>query len=329
MKFHASVCAVAVAAALSACGGSGDSPPPSSGTQSVAITSANQSAVARAAVNGGFSLALVQNETSNGATTSPNSTVVAERLLQHVLRAAVNQRKSIASATAHPDTGSSETDPCGVSGTLTSTWNDVDNNNQLSAGDILTANFQQCQDTPTLSVNGTVTITLTGTPTESQFTGNAVFASVVAVYGGVSYTLDGAVAVSETDTDTLSDSSFTVAGTGLTVGIASTGYSDSIAFDSGMVAASSFLAGSSSLTLTGSFTSQSLGGRVTISTPHALMQQNGDAFPSQGSVLIAGASGSTLLVTALNTTQVQLQVDANGDGTVDSTTTTTWTALIP
>ena len=329
MKFHASVCAVAVAAALSACGGSGDSPPPSSGTQSVAITSANQSAVARATVNGGFSLALVQDETSNGATTSPNSTVVAERLLQHVLRAAVNQRKSIASATAHPDTGSSETDPCGVSGTLTSTWNDVDNNNQLSAGDILTANFQQCQDTPTLSVNGTVTITLTGTPTESQFTGNAVFASVVAVYGGVSYTLDGAVAVSETDTDTLSDSSFTVAGTGLTVVIASTGYSDSIAFDSGMVAASSFLAGSSSLTLTGSFTSQSLGGRVTISTPHALMQQNGDAYPSQGSVLITGASGSTLLVTALNTTQVQLQVDANGDGTVDSTTTTTWTALIP
>jgi hypothetical protein len=329
MQFHASICAAAVAALLSACGGSGDSPPPGSGTQSVAITAANQSTVARATVNGGFSLALVQDETSNGATTSPNSTVVAERLLQHVLRAAVSQRKSIASASAHPETGSSETDPCGVSGTLTSNWNDVDNNSQLSAGDILTANFQQCQDTPTLSVNGTLTITLTGTPTESQFTGNAVFASVVAVYGGVTYTLNGAVAVNEVDTDTLSDSSFTVASTGLTVGIASTGYSDSIAFDSGMVAASSFLAGSSSLTLNGSFTSQSLGGRVTISTPHALMQQNGDAYPSQGSVLITGASGSTLLVTALNTTQVQLQVDANGDGTVDGTTTTTWTALIP
>ena len=330
MKFHASVFAAAVAAFLSACGGSGDSAtPPSNGAQSVAITAANQAAVARATVNGGFSLALVQDETSNGATTSSNSTVVAERLLQHVLRAAVNQRKSVASTSAHPDTGSSETDPCGVSGTLTSTWNDVDNNSQLSAGDILTANFQQCQDTPTLSVNGLVTITLTGTPSQMQFTGNAVFANVVAVYGGATYTLNGAVAVSETDTDTISSSSFTVASAGLTVGIASTGYTDSIAFDSGMVAASSFLAGSSSLTLTGSFTSQSLGGRVTISTPSALVQQNGDAYPSQGSVLITGASGSTLLVTALNVTQVQLQVDANGDGTIDNTTTTTWTALIP
>ena len=329
MKFHASICAIAVAAVLSACGGDDDSTPPSNGAQSVAITANNQSAVARATVNGGFSLALVQDETSNGATRSSNSTVVAERLLQHVLRATVNPRKSIAGTSAHPDSGNTETDPCGVSGTLTSNWNDVDNNSQLSAGDILTANFQQCQETPTLSVNGTVTITLTGSPTESQFTGNAVFASVVAVYGGVTYTLNGAVAVSETDTDTLSSSSFTVGGTGLTVGIASTGYTDSIAFDSGMVAASGFLAGSSSLTLTGSFTSQSLGGRVTISTPQALMQQNGDAFPSQGSVLITGAGGSTLLVTALNATQVQLQVDANGDGTVDGTTTTTWIALIP
>ncbi len=330
MTFRASICTVALASLLSACGGSGDdSPPPTSGAQGVAITANNQAAVARAALNGGFSLALVQNETGNGATISSSSTVVAERLLEHVLRAAVNQRRRIASASAHPDAGGGETDPCGVSGTLTSTWNDVDNNSQLSAGDILTANFQQCQDTPTLSVNGTLTTTLTGTPTASQFTGNAVFASVVAVDGGVTYRLNGAVAVSEVDTDTISDSSFTVASPGLTVGIASSGYTDSIAFDAGMVAASSFLAGSSSLTLDGSFTSQSLGGRVTISTPHPLMQQNGDAYPSQGSVLITGAGGSTLLVTVLNATQVQLQVDANGDGTVDGTATTTWTALIP
>jgi hypothetical protein len=59
------------------------------------------------------------------------------------------------------------------------------------------------------------------------------------------------------------------------------------------------------------------------------VQQAADAYPSQGQLLITGASGSTLLVTALNSTQVQLQVDANGDGTVDSTTTATWASLIP
>ncbi len=329
MKFHASVCAVAFAALLSACGGSDDSPPPSNGTQSVAITSTNQSDVARAVVNSGFSFALVANEAGNGAQESQPAAAAAARVLQRVLHQAVSERRSIASATAHPQAGSSETDPCGVSGTLTSNWNDVDNNGQLNAGDILTANFLQCQDSPTLSINGTLAITLTGTPTEADFTGNAVFQGVVVVYNGVTFTMNGAVALDEQDGDTISDSSFTVGSAGLTLAIASSSYSDSIAFDPGMVAASSFLTGTSSLTLTGSFVAQSIGGRVAITTPQPLFQEANAAYPSQGQVLIAGASGSTLLVTVLNTTQLQLQVDANGDGTVDGTTTVTWASLIP
>ena len=329
MKFNALVGTVAVAGFLSACGGSGDSPPPSSSTQSVAITSGNQSAVARATVNGGFALALVANEGGNGALEAQPVAAAAARVLQRVLHQAISERRSIASAMARPETESSETDPCGVSGVLMSTWNDVDNNNQLSAGDILTANFQQCQDSPTLSINGTLTVTLTGTPAESQFTGDAVFQGVVVVSNGVTFTMNGGVALDEEQGDTISGSSFTVGSAGLTLAIASTGYSDSIAFDPGMVAASSFLTGTSSLTLTGSFVSQSIGGRVSIATPQPLFQEANAAYPSQGQVLITGASGSTLLVTVLNTTQLQLQVDANGDGTVDGTTTVTWASLIP
>jgi hypothetical protein len=321
--------AVSTLALLSACGGSGDSASPPTGTQSVAITSTNQTSVARATVNGGLSLGLVQNETTNGAAVSPGSVAVAQHVLQRALSNALNQRKSIASAMAKPATGSSGTDPCGVSGTLTSTWNDVDNNSQLSAGDILTANFQHCQDTSTLAVNGLVTITLTGTPSAEQFSASASFQSVAVVYGGITYTINGAVALSEVDTSTVSSSTFTIGSPGLTVAIASASYDDSITFDSGFVAASTFLAGTSSLTVTGSFVSQSIGGRVTIATPQALIEQPGDLEPRQGQVLVTGAGGSTLLATVLNTTQVQLQVDANGDGTIDGTTTVAWSALLP
>ena len=321
--------AVSTLALLSACGGSGDSAPPPAGTQAVAITSTNQASVARATVNGGLSLGLIQNETSNGAAVSPGSAVVAEHVLQRALNAAMNPRRSVATTTAQPATGSSSTDPCGVSGTLASTWNDVDNNSQLSAGDILTANFQHCQDTSTLAVNGLVTITLSGTPTEQQFSATAAFQSVAVVYGGITYTINGTVSLSEVDTATISSSTFAIGSAGLTVAIASASYSDSITFDSGFVAASTFLAGTSSLTVTGSFVSQSIGGRVTIATPQALIEQPGDIEPRQGQVLITGASGSTLLATVLNTTQVQLQVDANGDGTIDGTTTVAWSALLP
>ena len=250
-------------------------------------------------------------------------------MIQRMVDKAVAQRRGIASASAHPAASTTSTDPCDISGSIATVWNDVDNSGQLSAGDVITATFQQCEDSTALTINGTLTITLTGTPASTQFAGNAVFQNVVAAYTGVTYTINGNTTVSETDSDTLSSSSFTVGAAGLTVTIAATGYSDSIAFDSGMVAASSFLAGTNTLTLTGSFVSQSIGGRVTIATPHALVQQAADAYPSQGQVLITGASGSTLLATALNSTQVQLQVDANGDGTVDGTTTVTWASLIP
>ena len=330
MKSTLSILAtVSTLALLSACGSSGDSAPPPTGTQAVAITATNQASVARATVNGGLSLGLVQNETTNGAAVSPGSAAVAQHVLQRALTNALNQRKSIASTTAQPAAGSSGTDACGVSGTLMSTWNDVDNNSQLSAGDILTANFQHCQDTSTLSVNGLVTITLTGTPTEQQFSANASFQSVAVVYGGITYTINGSVALSETDTSTISSSTFTIGSAGLTVAIASASYSDSITFDPGFVSASTFLAGTSSLTVTGSFVSQSIGGRVTIATPQALVEQPGDLEPRQGQVRITGATGSTLLATVLNTSQVQLQVDANGDGTIDGTTTVAWSALLP
>jgi hypothetical protein len=257
------------------------------------------------------------------------STAATARTIQRVLSRATAQRRAIASAAVHPAAATSETDPCDVSGTIATTFNDVDNSGSLTAGDVVTAKFQQCEDSTALTLDGTLAITLTGTPASTQFAGNAVFQNVVAAYTDVTYTIAGNVAVSETDTDTLSSSTFTVGTAGLTVGIAATGYTDSIAFDAGMVAASSFLAGTNTLTLTGSFVAQSIGGRVTVATRQSLVEQASDSFPSQGQVLITGAGGSTLLATVLNATQVQLQVDANGDGTVDGTTTVTWASLIP
>ena len=330
MKFLASFfSAAATAALLSACGGSGDDSPPTGGTQSVAITAGNQSAVARATVNGGFSLALVQSETGAAPTSAPAAAAGAERVLRRVARVATTPRRVVASATVHPQSTSQQTDPCGVSGSLVTTWNDADNNGQLDAGDVLTANFQQCQDSASLSFNGTLVITLTGTPTDTDLAANAVFQNVVVVESGVTYTISGAAALHEVDTDTVSSTSLMVGAAGLALAIASPSYNDSIAFESGMLVTSSFLAGGSTLTLAGSFTAQSIGGRVSIATPAALHQQTGDAFPSSGEVVVTGASGSTLTLTPLNVAQVQLQLDANGDGAADGTSVVAWTALIP
>ena len=319
--------AVSTLALLAACGGSGD-PTSHTGDGPVAISAANQSGVARATVNGGLSVALVQNAAGSSGS-APGTLAAADGMLRRALGDAAARRKAIASASAHPAGTSTDTANCVVGGTITTTWNDHDNDGLLSNGDVLTASFQQCRQSSSLSFNGSLVITLTGTPSAMSFKADAAFQNVTVVYGGVTATIKGGVALDEVDTDTISSLTFTVGNGGLEETVSSTSYSDSIVFDSGTVVASSYLAGTSSVTLNGSFFAQSIGGSVTIATQQPLYQQASDAYPSGGQVLVTGAGGSKLLATVLDATQVQLQLDANGDGTYETTSTVAWSTLLP
>jgi hypothetical protein len=327
------VFAAATLAFLAACGGGGDSATAPT-TKTVAISSSNQADVARATVNGGLAVSFTQGAvgvTPAAAAGVPTRTQGFGLALQRVLAVATRQRKGIAGASVHPAAASTNSTPCGVGGTLTSTFDDRDGNGVLSKGDVLTATFAQCQDTTSLSLNGAVAITLTGNPSGMVFDASAVFQNVVVVDNGVSSTISGTVSVNETDGTTLTETRFTVGSGGFAVAIASANYNDALAFESGMVITTSQVGGNSStsLTLAGSFTASSIGGRVTIATPVPLIQGPADVYPTTGQVRITGAAGSTLLATVLDATQVQLQLDANGDGTYESTTTVAWSTLVP
>jgi hypothetical protein len=88
-----------------------------------------------------------------------------------------------------------------------------------------------------------------------------------------------------------------------------------------------------------SFTSNVSGGQVfdhvhgyvDITTPTLLVFNNLNLFPDSGQLLLmgapAGAGNGTILITALDSTRVQLQLDTNGDGTVDNTARLKWTDL--
>ena len=325
--------ATSTLALLGACGGGGggDSTPTPSGAP-VAITSTNQSDVARASVNGGLAVSLAQGALGSGST--PTSVTGRSHALavamQRALQAATG-RKGVAGASAHPLATTVDTNACDVSGTMTTSFNDKDGNSQLSSGDVLTATFAQCKESATLSVSGVVVVTITATPTDTQFLANAQFQSLAVQDSGVTTTLSGAVAISETDSDTQSNTTIAVATGGLNATIVSSGYNDTVAFESGMVFTTSVVDASAtfSVAMAGTFSATSIGGRVTIATPVPLTQGFTDAYPSHGQVRLTGASGSTLLATVLSATQVELKLDANGDGTFESDTTVAWSTLIP
>jgi len=251
-------------------------------------------------------------------------------LVRRGLGVALARRQGIASASAHVAAVSSDVSACAFSGTLTTTLDDKDANNALSSGDVITATFARCRDSSDLSIDGTLVVTLTATPNGSQFTANGVFQQVAVVDGNVSSTISGNVAIAENDTSAQTSDLLTVGAAGLDVAVASPNYNDTIAFRSGLTILTTVQAnGSAAVSLNGVLNAQSIGGDVTISTPQAVVQNVGDAYPSTGQFVIVGAAGSSVRATVLDATQVKLELDADGNGSFESATDVAWSTLIP
>ena len=334
--------AACAAAALSACGGSGgsDAPapqPPAPAPAGVTITSGNQAAVTQATIAGGLSVSNVETATNAGGSGVQPTSVTARAhalttLVRRALAAGPQRRATIESvAAAHPLAVSTDTEACGVSGTLTTTFNDVDGNGTISAGDILTIQFNQCRDTATSLYNGKAVITMATVPTAEQITGTADFQNLSAVEGGLTSTVDGTLSISETDSDTSSDVALTVGANGLTETMASSSYNDVVTLNAGLniTVDEVFAAQRSQLTFDGVLSAQSVpGGHLTLATKTPFVLNDSDDFPSAGVLQVKGTHG-TLLITVQNSTNVQVQLDANDDGTYESTTSTPWTSLIP
>jgi hypothetical protein len=342
MKSTASIVfATATLALLSACGGSGgndNGPPPTVDPNSVTLTASNQSAVARATVAGGFSVAQAGTADAHGRThaqsvggaRAPVGVGAMDKAVRLALARYFNQRKSVASAKAHPAAVSSSTDDCSGGGTRSASFNDVDNSLTASVGDVVTVSFDQCQDSGSL-LDGALVVTLASVPNDTQLSGTAQFQQLSVTDGTVTSQIDGAVTLSETDTGSEADVTLTIGTLGLAVSASSPTYADAIAFDPGMtiVTTDQYNADRTTVTLDGSFSATSIGGRVTIETLAPIVAHSTDDFPVSGQVRVTGADDGRLLLTIVDTTKVELQLDADGNGVYEGDVFIDWTTLLP
>jgi hypothetical protein len=323
------VLAALSAALLAGCGGSGgDDSGGTSQPTAVAINSGNQTDVARATVAGGMTVALAGGGANNATGGAAAARVAA------LGRAAIASfgrvgRESIAGAGRHAAGSSSSTDNCGVSGSITSTFNDNDGNGAMSVGDSVTIVYNACHDTATSSVSGTVSVTVTSV-SGSTFSATANVQNVQATDQGLSSTVNGQFTISDNETATQDDETLTIGSNGLTVSVQSTSFTDTLTFASGMHIETVYdnASGDTRLSLNGGMSSNKLAGSLTLTTVQPVVQLAADAYPSSGQVRAVGANGSALLMTVLNTTQVQLQLDADGNGSYEATSTANWSTLI-
>jgi hypothetical protein len=324
-------------------GGSGGVSTPAAAAPTVTITASNQGTVTRAMADG--SLAFGQSQpfaTTGGAAaqsigSAPMAlrTGVLQSLVQRGLLAAFGSRHSVSIASAtQPAAASSSTAACSVSGSITTTVSAADNSQSLSSGDALTLTFNQCQDSGADVVSGGMIFTI-GSVTSAaagnvQFSGSLAFVQLSDASGTRLANIQGNVGVTAAITSTSFQLALTVGANALTVTSSAPGYVDTIVYEPGMqlsVTATNGAVTQSDVTLNGSFTASSIGGRVVVATVLPLRQLGTDADPSSGQVVVTGASGTHLRVTALSATSVQLELDANGDGTYESSGVFAWDAI--
>jgi len=353
--------AIAVAVLATACGGGGDDGTPvPQGPTLVRISAANQDTVARAST---ASIVVFTGVPAFASSPSPGLAKAARAegasalsghggLAQLVLRAVdfgARQTASPPTGMARPLAQYQQTEPCLVSGTMTVAWDDKDNNGNITAGDTVSAMFNQCDDGDGQTVNGGMGLaiaTYTETQTALDITGSATFQSLAMLDAGESFTLNGGAAFQFNVTITAGGidmlGSFTVANSGLTAVKqgGTTGLSDTFSYRAGFgVSVRDFAAtaqgvpSSEVITASGDFGSQALGGdlRLSTTTPFksVFTDPEGDIFPTEGQLLVNGGDGTRLRLTATLTAQVQMDMSDDSDADWEYSKMVDWPWLLP
>jgi hypothetical protein len=352
-------CLAGVAAALSlaGCGSGGNDSAPATPAPTVALTAGNQDAAARAAANAALGSAEIADlaPASAGASAiasaaKPHALSVSRSLPQLLLgltREMVIDR-AVAKAAAMATGGAvraqaliSATENCAVSGTVTLSLDDRDNNNAVSAGDVVSITFAQCRPSATELVDGGISATYTivsQTGSLASATASVTYSQLTATSGDQSFSINGGFSFNFSVLNSVSTAQLAIGGSGLTASVATPGYSDTITlgagynvtatYDSAALPPGSSIAGLATLTVNGAITAASIGGTIVISTPITFRRYAIDPHPREGQLQVRGVNNGLLVVTVLSTTTVRLQLDANGDGTFEATRDVAWDDLV-
>jgi hypothetical protein len=324
---------------LAGCGGGGGGGGSAGGgssnsVSSAALTTANQTVAAQDVTSTALSL-FDSSQLALGAVSTRESALSAEAF-SHLDRLPIYMKDAVSSATA---TGAvaSQSYSCPYGGSFLGSVTDADNSATVSAGDSVSLSFTNC-------VIGSGTLT-----------GSLSFHidSLSGTYGSVPYDVGvsmtfGNLALSDPAYSASLLGTISVAGSksgtnAFMQSISTTSLSASATY--GNVtrsrALTSFIASEarsadatytylSNYSLIGTLTSSGFTGTqaVSFSTPTTIVRRGTDMYPYTGVLLISGASNSALRLTVISNSQVREDLDANGDGTYESTTVVNWNTLL-
>ena len=228
----------------------------------------------------------------------------------------------------------SETVPCADGGSMLVSLN-IASSSTVSAGDSITTTANACNESGYTS-NGTMSVTfknISGTPGASNTWSGTLAASytnfsVTSNATGNTATTTGDLTISfqQSGSENISDS---VTGNSLKLSTTQKGVTSTATlsnFDFSRSVNANIVTYRSNFSLNGSL--NKVGNvNLTVKTLTDFQQSIASAFPTQGALKITASDNSSVTLTVLDSTNVKLDLDKNGDGVIDESVTTTWTAL--
>jgi hypothetical protein len=311
--------------ALFGCGGGGGGSGGTTPTADITITSGNAVAVARDVYDSVGDTASLGDFGTGGliGSTGPATPTLSK---------AASSLAAKAGLSGSVDTGSliavafgPEQSACAVAGTVRISG-DISNPDALSGGDTVTLVFTNCDDGDGQVVNGRLTLTIdsvSGDMTTQFFALGATLdfqsfsvreaANTTTVNGGFSMLLD-------TTGYPVTEAALSSPYLSVTDGVRTATLSN---YSTMATVDESSQPPAFSVTSSGRIDLPARGGSVSYSTPEPFAGF-GEGDPDSGVLFVRGASGATITMTVQSSTQVQLEMDYDGNGTVDETVILTW-----
>lgn len=311
--------------ALSACGGGGggggvSTPDP------VAVNDTNQDELTSAAMVGidvgvvGGSLGLTADGASSPLAVGP---ALRRALLAGTKKASAG-RKSIAASIELP------AEDCALSGAVTVSIDDRDNDGQLSVGDVLGVSFDNCSDVAGEVIDGSMSAAYTQLEltTTTRIGASISVDDLTVIDGDERASLDGGFQFTVTDNATVSTMRMVVPDS-LRMQASTSTYSDTVTLFDGYTVESQYeiVSGRTTSAATGWLASAAAGGAVQVETLEDIVAFDSEDYPRSGRIELVGATGA-LQATVLSTSEVQIDLDADDDGSFEESKTVPWTELL-
>lgn len=320
-------------ALLAACGGGGDGGAPATPVTSASLSSANQTIAAQEATSTVF-LPLFSAQTLVGAQATDESVLF--RLIRQQLAQLPAYWRQAGSASTLTGVVQTDSYSCSFGGSVTVSVSDTDNDNLVSAGDSATITGANCAE-PEGTFTGALGLTITSLSgiydSTSYKAGIALsFNNLTVSNPQYSASLNGSLSLNDNNSGPYSRSQ-TFASSSLTVS-ASYGsvlrtrslsaYSATVTRVPDAVYVYLDRYSASGVLSSSALASQS----ISFSTSADFVARAGDIYPYSGAFVIGGAGNSRLRLNVLSSSQLTLELDANGDGNFEGSSIVNWNTLL-